>query len=116
MPVIEIWCLPPNQKEEDLNRLHKTIVSSVLSIRELNLKSEKDMTCLFPPDLMRYGLGDNIVIKIYGLFERPERTGDVLQRLAKNVGAGVSRLYPKSKIECFVFPFNPSQGFWSSGE
>ncbi len=114
MPVIKIWCLPSGQNETNLNRLHQGIVRAVTSISELGLKDENDMTCLFPPDLMQYGLGEEIIIEISGLFEKPERTHEVCQRLAKSVGEVVRELYPEAKIECFVATIDPSQGFWTS--
>lgn len=116
MPVIKVWCLPANQKQKDLNRLHRKIVEAVTSISELGLKDETDMTNLFVPDLMEYGLGKEIIVEISGLFEKPERTPEVLQRLAENVGSAVKRLYPDAKVECFVSTFNPTQGFWTSDQ
>lgn len=115
MPIIKTWCLPPNQTEQDLNRLHKAIVSAVVGIPELGLHDENDITCLFPSDLMAYGLGDEIIVEISGLFEKPERTEEVLQYLAKKVGTAVQDLYPgTNKVECLVYSFNPKQGFWTS--
>jgi hypothetical protein len=114
MPVIKIWCLPANQKEEELRKLHKDIVASVISIRELGLNNENDMTVLFPSDMMSYGLGSEIVIEVSGLLEKPERTQEVRQRLAQGLGEGTKALYPDAKIECFVQSFNPAQGFWVS--
>jgi hypothetical protein len=117
MPVIKVWCLPPNQSEEQLNELHNSIVDAVIGIKELGLKSEKDLTNLFVPDLMRYGLGTEIIVEIDGLFVKPERTAEIRNRLAKAVGRAVERLYPKAeKIECFVRPFDPADGFSSSQE
>ena len=48
MPIIKIWCLPSNQTEQDLNRLHQAIVNAVVGVPELGLKDETEMTCLFP--------------------------------------------------------------------
>ena len=115
MPVIKVWCLPPNQDERKLKLLHERIVKAVVSIKVLGLKNENDMTCLFVPDLMQYGLGTEIVVEIFGLFEKPERTQSVLDQLAFLVGKAVSESYPSTKkVECFVYPFNrKAQGFWS---
>lgn len=115
MLVVEVWCLPPKQKEIKLNRLHQAIVSAVSSIPGLLLNSEKDMVCLFPPDLMKYGLGDEIIVKIYGLYEEPRSNRENRQKLAERVGNSVKELYPDAKVECFVFTFELSQGFWTSG-
>ena len=114
MPIIKVYCLPEGQDEKNLNRLHKAIVKAIISISELRLKDENEMTCLFPPDLMKYGLGQEIIVEIDGLFERSERTLKVRQRLAERVGQAIFKLYPKAKVECFVRTFNPNQGFWTS--
>lgn len=114
MPIIKVWCLPANQSEEDLRKLHKTIVAAVIGVSELGLKDQNDMTCLFPPDLMKYGLGEEIIIEVTGLFDKPERTDEVRQKLAKSIGEGVQALYPDAKIECSVEVMNPTKGFWTS--
>jgi hypothetical protein len=111
MPVIKVWCLP-QMEEAKLNELHQTIVAAVVGVEELGLKDENDMTCLFPPDMMKYGLGSEIIVEVTGLFEKPERTASVHERLAWHLGMAVQRLYPKATIECFIYPFNPAQGFW----
>ena len=113
MPVIKVWCLP-KETEENLRALHKTIVAAVVDVSELGLKDENDMTVLFPPDMMTYGLGQEVIIEISGLYEKPERTDEVLNRLAANVGASFKWLYPKAKIECFVATCDPRRGFWTS--
>ncbi len=116
MPVIKVWCLP-KMEEGKLNELHQAIVGAVSGVTELGLKDENDMTTLFPSDLMKYGLGTDIIVEITGLDDKPERTHDVLKRLAKNTGEAVSSFFPDAKVECFVPPFNHSQnGFWSTHE
>src|SRR3989344_1760893 len=115
MPVIKVWCLPASQTEDDLRRLHQTIVTAVVSVPELKLKDENDMTCLFPPDQMQYGLGSEVIVEVSGLFAKRNRTPQVKRRLAKKLGEAVKGLYPNAKVECFVNTFTPSQnGFWSS--
>ncbi|NCD01010.1 hypothetical protein EOL94_02875 [bacterium] len=85
-----------------------------MSIAELGLKNENEMTCLFVPDLMSYGLGEEVIVEIGGLYDKPERTEKVRQNLAESVGRSVKDLYPKARVECFVLTFNPKQGFWVS--
>ncbi len=105
----------PESTEETLNKLHKSLVSSIVQIQELNLHDENDMTMLFPSDMMKYGLGSEIIVEISGLFQRTERTIDVKQRLAKAVGKTVKTFFPNAKVECLVYTFDPVlQGFWSS--
>lgn len=114
MPVIKVWCLP-DIDEPKLNALHKSIVRAVVSVEELGIKDENDMTCLFPPDMMKYGLGAEIVVEVTGLFAKPERTDEVRQQLAERLGQAVKELFPDTQlVECFVYPFSPAQGFWTS--
>ncbi len=113
MPVIKVWCLP-NLEEAKLNRLFKQIVRAVEGVKELGITGEQSMTILFPVDQMAYGLGTEIIIEVTGLFEKPERTSGVRQRLAKKLGFVVKRYFPKANIECFVYSFNTTQGFWTS--
>jgi hypothetical protein len=112
MPIIKVWCLP-HLEEEELNALHKDIVKAVVGIRELGFKDENDMTCLFPSDMMKYGLGSEIIVEISGLFVKPERTASAIDSLAFQVGCAVSRRFQKAKIEVLVYPFNAAYGFWT---
>jgi hypothetical protein len=117
MPVIKVWCLPPGQTEDDLRRLHQRIVAAVVSVKELALKDETQMTCLFPPDQMVYGLGAEIIVEVTGLFAHPNRAWLVKQDMARALGIALKILYPAAKVECFVTTFNQHQeGFWTSEE
>jgi hypothetical protein len=114
MPVVTVSCLPKSS-EKKLQRLHKAIVRTLVSIKVLNIFNEKDVTCLFPVDMMRYGLGTEIIISVDNLFIKPERTSKVRKRLARDLGMAVKQLFPKAElVECFVHSFDPNQGFWSS--
>ncbi len=115
MPVIKVWCLPVSS-EDTLQHLRQCIIGAACSVKVLALKGEEDVTVLFPPDSMSYGLGLDIIVEITGLFEREERTREVIQTLAFRVGKVFKQLFPKTKnVECFVYPFNPHiGGFWSS--
>lgn len=118
MPIIKVWCLPKSE-EKQLNALHQSIVEAVVSVEELGVKDEKDITCLFPPDMMKYGLGTEIIVEVTGLFDRPERTDianeQVRQLLAERIGKVVKEQFPEADmVECSVYPFQVSQGFWTS--
>ena len=112
MPIIKVWCLPFTE-EEGLNKLHQTIGRAVVGVRELGFKDENDMTCLFPSDMMKYGLGSEIIVEISGLFIKPERSASVIQNLASSVGHAVSLQFQEAKIECLVYPFDAAYGFWT---
>lgn len=114
MPVIKTWCLP-RVGETKLNALHQALVQAVKSVPELGVKTERDITCLFPSDMMKYGLGTEIIIEVTSLYEKPERTEEVRGRLAQAlVDAVRAQFLDTDLIECFVNSFNPAQGFATS--
>lgn len=116
MLVITVSCLPESS-EKELQRLHKAIVRTLEKIKELHINEEIDITCLFPVNMMKYGLGTEIIVEVKGLFIKPDcdRTPAFRQRLAKALGRVVRKLFPKAElVECFVHPFDLNQGFWSS--
>jgi len=113
MPVIKVWCLPKSS-EAELNALHKSLVAAALQVDELGLKDENDFTMLFPRDMMAYGLGQEIIVEVTGLFIKPERDDLVRERLATYLGLAVKERFPKAMVECFINPFALSQGFWTS--
>lgn len=63
---------------------------------------------------MFYGLGEEIIIEVSGLFEELERSENVRNELARKLGKVLVEFFPAALVECFVQSFNPSQGFWSS--
>lgn len=87
----------------------------VADIEELGLKKDQ-VSIFFPRDLMSQGLGEEIIVFVEGLMEKPERTNAVRRRLATNLIDEVSQSFLKTNtIECFVRPFNVNDGFCSGG-
>lgn len=113
MPIIKVWCLPNDLEEGDLRLLKTSIILVVGRVKELGLNKE-DITVRFPRDMMDDELGAEVIAEVVGLFEKPERTDEVRNRLARDIGAILQARFPEAKIECLVYPFNPAQGFWSS--
>ena len=111
MIVIKVWCLP-DQKEEKLRKLYKEIVDVVIGMAGLlpKITDQNDMVVLYPSDLMKYGLGEEIIVEITGVGD----CGYARNRLARKIGITIHVLYPMSRIECFVNSFNPLMGTWSS--
>ncbi len=118
MLVIKVWCLPLEQTEDDLNLLHRVIVRAVTSIVELGLKSEKDMWCLFPPDRMKYGLGNEILVEISGLRNDSEEAREIRRQIRKylreSIGKSVKGIYPKAIVQCDTTAIDPSDEIWIS--
>jgi hypothetical protein len=64
---------------------------------------------------MKKGLGEEIIVEVSGLYERPERTKEVRDGLAAALGKVVKETYPEANVEVFIFTFNPdASGFWHS--
>jgi hypothetical protein len=116
MPQITVWCLPPDLTEERLRELHKRIVAAAVSIMELGLNGEQDFLTVFPPDMMKYGAGTEIMVQVSELWEKPERTPEVRNRLARALGEGVKEMFPEALVAVRLDPpFDPKRdGFWAS--
>ena len=118
MLVIKVWCLPLEQTEDDLNRLHQAIVAAVVSTTELGLKSEKNMLCLFPSDRMKYGLGQEILIEISGLRNDSEEKQGIRRQIRRylraSVGESVKMIYPEAIVQCDTTIIDPSDEIWIS--
>ncbi|MDP1815178.1 MAG: hypothetical protein Q8K92_12080 [Leadbetterella sp.] len=96
-----------------LNNLRHELKRVVAGIKELGVGVD-DITCQFPADLLA-GLPEQkveIIIRVDGLFIKPERTAKVKDRLAEIVGKTVEEAFPSAFMECFVHPFDSSSGFW----
>lgn len=115
MPIVRVWCLP-TISEDDLIILYNAIVKTVESTPELGLEGKNAVTVLFPPDLMKFGLGEEIIIEVVGLFNKPECNSTVCQKLARKLGRKAMEMFPSAKVECFIYLFNPANGFWSSSD
>jgi hypothetical protein len=113
MPVITVYGTPPNESEEVLKSLLKTIVNSTVSVEELGI-TEDDISVFFPPDRVKEGLGEEIIVFVDGLFEDPKRTQPVQNKLAREICYSCRIFFRKALVEVFVRSFNPAQGFWSS--
>ncbi|KPJ54827.1 hypothetical protein AMJ47_03185 [Parcubacteria bacterium DG_72] len=116
MIIVKVWCLPSGTTEDKLNHIHRAIVEAVVSISELGVKDEKGMVCLFPPDLMKYGLGEEIIVEIDGSSDLDRPLPETRKQLAECVGKSVSDFYPDATVECLVRDFDPFQGFWKGSQ
>ena len=60
--VVKVWCLP-RQTEAQLQSLHRALVAATVT-PDIGVKGENDMMVLFPPDMMDYGLGSEILVEV----------------------------------------------------
>lgn len=118
MPIVKVFGLPQTltkpQFVEVLKDLRRKIISAVLGVSELKLTEEKEVSVYLLNDFLPHTEASELVVEITGLFEKPEHTEEVRNKLAASVGIAVTSLYPRALVECFVEPFNQNKGFWSS--
>lgn len=112
-PVMKVWCLPA-LPEEALNKLHRDLVAAAVSVEDLHLADEKDLFVLFPADLMRYGLGCEILIEYADVEERWQRNHGELNELSSKLGNAVKRHFPTAFVQCVVAQGDDYQNFWTS--
>lgn len=111
MPVIIAYGIPSQTKLHDLEKFCNALIQRTAAVEELEL-TEKEVSCFFPRDLMDTGLGEEIIIFVEGLFETPQRTEEVRNRLADRLAECGKKFFPEADVcECFIKPFNPKLGF-----
>ena len=110
MPVLKIWNLA---YPKDVTPLCDSLTNTIISIKELGLKTKDDVTIIFPT-VTKFGFKDEVIVEISGLFEKPERTPEVRKLLAASVGKEIKNFFPEARVECFIQMFNPENGFWVS--
>ena len=111
MPILLVYGIPEDVKEKQLSEFCEVLKDSVCLIKELGI-TKKQVSVFFPKDRLKEGLGEEIIIFVEGLFEKPERTKKVRAVLAEQMATTTKIFFSKAKlVECFVKPFNPSLGF-----
>ena len=109
MPILTIHGVPEDMPKKALERYWKDLRKEVASIPELNLKAEQ-VSAFFPSDRLSTGLGEEIIIFVDGLFERPDRTTEVQNELAGALVKITAKHFRRNPllVECFVRSFNPA--------
>ncbi len=104
----------------DLEGLIGQIQSEIASIPELELEASQ-VSVFFPRDLVQLGLGEEVIVSIQGLFEKPGRTPEIRQHLALSVASVIEnfawKYLPQCKlVEVSVNTFNPQTGGFSTAK
>jgi len=117
MPIIFVYGLPLTVKQPELEKFCDELREETCSVPELKLVKDQ-VSAFFPPDLMNTGLGEEIIMFVEGLFDKPEeRTEDVRKTLAEKLAACGRKFFPDANlVECFVKPFDPRYGFASDAK
>ena len=111
MPVLLVYGIPKNTKVTKLSQFCENLRLVAADIKELNITVDQ-VSVFFPTDRLEEGLGEEIIVFVEGLFDRPERTKKVRKDLATAVAKTIRSYFSNTKmVECFVKPFNPDLGF-----
>ena len=114
MLVIKVWCLP-RLEEAQLNQLHQSLIGAVVGVPKFGVKDEKGVVCLFPSDMMQYGLGEEVIVEVTGVKEMwTGKDTDSWNQLAARLGHAIRGHVSEARVECFVYGFRPTNGHWSS--
>ncbi len=111
-PIVKVWCLPADLTEGRLRNIHEDILRACICIPELGIHAEKDLTVLFPKDMMKYGLGSEIVIEI-SIPSGPAVTQKMCRTLVELVALAIAGSFPKATIQCQIITFNIADVYYS---
>jgi hypothetical protein len=115
MPILFIYGVPAKTNNEKLLKLIDDCQCIVSGIPELNI-SGGQVSVFFPLDLVQEGLGEEIIVFIRGLYQKPERTETVIAKLANSIGSRIKHFYfPDAVVECFVETILSAYS-WSSAD
>jgi phenylpyruvate tautomerase PptA (4-oxalocrotonate tautomerase family) len=108
MPVISVSLLPLDLHQEEYEGLVESVRETVTRVLELK---ETDVSVLLPSDLCNKGLGEEIIVSISGLFDQPDRTAELKQRLCEEVAKTVwefaeAHVPQCERVEVINLPFN----------
>ncbi len=113
MPVIIVYGISEQMSRRLEEFTDALIDTAAHSVAELKLETS-DVSCFYPKDWMPKGLGEELIIFVDGLFDKPERTEELRNRLAEAITQTAHKFYPQTGlIECLVRPFDVNQGFCS---
>ena len=108
MPVLTVKGMPGDIDPKHLESLAARL--GLLTGTLLGLPINK-VSIFFPVDLLQTGLGAELICIVDGLFDKPERTREVRQRMAGDINAGlkyfaVHYLPQCGKVEVIVNRWN----------
>lgn len=113
MPVLLIYGIS-DEMADSLEELTDMLQRDISNIKELGLK-KTDITCFYPKDLMKEGLGEEIIVFVDCLTKKPKRTKEVMDGLARVIIIDINIFFRDiNLIECFIKPFDKANNGFSS--
>ncbi len=103
--------------------MYEAIKKKIVGTEELETTPE-EITVLFLPDMMKLGLGDEIIVEIVKRFDKPKITSEVLNNLAEKVGKALIAITSPShgwqwkvpkfmEVSAEIFSNPKKKGLWS---
>ena len=115
IPILSVYGIPTEIDKKELEIFSELMRQRTAAVEELKIKKDQ-VSIFFPQDLMPQGLGEEIIIFIDGLTEKPERTEKVKRMLVLNLVDEAHMSFPKATlIECIIRPYTIS-GFGKINE
>lgn len=106
MPILIVLGVP--KKQQSLKFIN-ALGQRVCGVKELDLKNDDDVSIIFLGEA-----SNDVIIFVEGLFDTPERTEEVRNRLADRIAqCAKSYVQEAHRVECFIHPFDPRLGFAS---
>jgi len=108
MPIVRINLLPSvpanlvneaRKWQEALEGLIESVQQAVASVEVLGITPDK-VTVLMPLDLVKKGLGEELIVEILGLYGNPERKPAVIKQLASAVADAVEHFAKEHLPKC----------------
>ena len=117
MLTIKVWCLPALSQDKLQDMFWEVVdgVGSVESMVKAGHTGPGNMLILFPSDLMKFGLGTEVLIEVTGLTDVSLRNIRDLDELAEKLAKIVHRFVHKGQINCCVHMADPFTWRWQSG-
>jgi len=105
MPLVVVYGMPNIVPEKDCLKLIGRIQKTVAKIPKLGIPAE-EVEVYFPVDRVQSDLGSSLVVHVVGLFDKPERTAEVRNRLARAIGKTIED-FTRGRVG-FIWPLSPS--------
>lgn len=119
MPVVTVYGVPQHVSSHTINtEFRPELKRAMAGVTELHIptKNISVFVCKENTENSSPAIRQNDIVVFIDLFERPERTDELLNALCKAVVNKIQE-FPFSRgalIECFCRFINPMKGFWSS--
>lgn len=114
MPIVRVTRLVRDQSDTKISELKKEIIETIIKVENISLEDKTDILVSFPHECSAVfeGEQEEVIVEIFGLFNKQERTKEVVDKLAYNIGQLVEGYFPSARVQCMVEMIDPTKGFY----